>query len=244
MPLRGTVCRPDQEHRYRIRGGEAVARGDYSAFEVVLCSPEAYSVALRAAARFDRFVSYEAISAFLRSRENPVRSAYRASFVATAATRGANSWTPTKDEQTDVFWRKAYGTAVREFPVLEMNVPDPTNGNTWAYFKPQDLPTRPQHIYVQLKGDRGFADLTFGGSSVYKLEPRVASLLDADMTVHQVGGSAAIRLTTSAFQVSDDWEASANLVRTAFAACGRLISFYRLHQQTLVSAGLASRSER
>src|ERR1035441_6381212 len=59
---------PEQERRYRLRAEAEILRGDYSDYEVILCSPDTYRATHPEAASFDSFVSYEAIASFLTSR--------------------------------------------------------------------------------------------------------------------------------------------------------------------------------
>jgi hypothetical protein len=112
---------PEQEARYRLRAAAEVLRGDYSDYEVILCSPEAYPPTHPEAAAFDSFVPYEAIEKFLRTCEpEDPRTIYRANFLATAAKRSANSWTRVDDAVTNAFWERAYEVAIKDFPDLEM----------------------------------------------------------------------------------------------------------------------------
>jgi hypothetical protein len=190
---------PEQAQRYRRRAQREIARGDYSEFEIVLCSPEMYREVQPKAASFDCFVSYEAISTFLKNAEASPRGIYRSNFIASAATKSVNTWTKTYDETTNAFWGAAYDIATREFPILDMRERNVTKDSTWISFRPKDMPARPQRTYVSLKGDRGYTDLTFTGSTAYRLAPLVTPILEPDMTVHQTGKSAAIRIAVEGF---------------------------------------------
>jgi len=122
---------PEQEVRYRLRAQAEMVCSDYSEAEIILCSPEAYSVARPSTAAFDGFVSYEAISGFLVEYDPTPRGAYRANFIATAALRSGNSWVKIDDDVTSAFWKEAHGIALREFPILEMNKPNLIKDSTW-----------------------------------------------------------------------------------------------------------------
>jgi hypothetical protein len=232
---------PEQEARYRRRAEGEVLRGDYSDYELILCSPEAYRVTHPEVASFDAFVSYEAIDTFLKFRDpNDRRSIYKANFIATAAKRSGNTWTRVDDAVTNAFWNAAYDIATNEFPDLEMRPPELTKDSTWINFRPQDMPTRPRRIYISLKGDRGFMDLTFTASLARLFSPLVKPLLKDGMTVHQTGSSAAIRIVVEGFKVSKPEETVLSKVRAAFAACVRLIHFYRQNRETLDKAAAES----
>lgn len=231
---------PEQEARYRLRGQVAVSRGEYNDFEVILCAPKAYRTAQPKAASFDSFVSYEAIGRFLREHDPSTRGEYRANFIETAASRRINTWTRIDDKITNEFWKSAYNVAIQEFPILERRELNLTKDSTWITFRPRDMPTKPQWVYVNCKGDKGYMDLTFTGSRADRFQPLVESFLPADMTVHQTGKSASIRITVEGFRVSDPWETGETKIRAAFAACERLIKFYREHRHVLNSAAAKS----
>ncbi len=224
---------PEQPARYRLRAEKERMRGDYSEYEVVLCSPEAYCANHSEAASFDSAVSYEMIERFLRAERGDLRSAYRADFIASAVRKSSNQWEPTHDEQTNYFWETAYEIATKEFPELNMREPKVSKDCAWITFRPQDMPTQPRWVYVSMKGDRGFMDLTFGRCLSHLLSPQVSPLLDSDMTIHQTGKSAAIRIRIDGFKVSEINDDARCKLRGAFAACVRLIRFYRQHREKL-----------
>ena len=56
------------------------------------------------------------------------------------------------------------------------------------------------------------------------------------MTIHQAGGSTAIRIETNGFRIEDGIEVGMPKVREAFIAAQRLIEFYRLHRGVLEKA--------
>lgn len=231
---------PDQEARYRLRAQREIDRGDYQAFEVLLCAPKSYVAAHPETAGFDRIVSYEAIAAFLKETDGSPRGQYRANFIATAAMRNANTWRRVSDDVTNAFWDAARRIATSEFPILEVKPLKLTMGSSWITLRPRDLPTKPLWTYVSLKGDRGFADLTFTGSSAAPFTERVASLLEPGMTIHQTGKSAAIRLEFEGFDPVEPLETGLPKVRRAFSASAALITFYRAKRQLLDAAALAA----
>jgi hypothetical protein len=232
---------PEQEARYRIRAEAEALRGDYSEYEVILCSPETYRATHPEVASFDSFVSYEAIASFLKSRDpDDRRGIYRSNLMATAAQRSSNTWTRVDDAVTNAFWNAAYEIATKEFPDLEMKPLELTKGSTWITIRPLDMPTHPRHIYISLKGDRGFIDLTFTSSLARLFSPLVNPLLERDMTVHQTGKSAAIRIVVDGFKISEPDGTALSKVRVAFAASVRLVQFYRHNRETLNSVASES----
>jgi hypothetical protein len=227
---------PNQERRYRLRAQREVDRGDYQAFEVILCAPTAYAAAHPQTAGFDRIIPYEAIAAFLKDVDSTPRGQYRSNFVATAAMRNANTWTRVSDVVTNFFWDAAYRMATAEFPILELKPLKLTKDSTWITIRPRDLPTVPVWTYVSMKGDRGYIDLTFTGSSAATFFEDVSPLLEPLMSIHQTGKSAAIRIEVEGFKTQEPLSVGIPKVRQAFAAAANLISFYRNHQQRLDQA--------
>ncbi len=234
---------PEQEARYRLRAQAAIQKGQYSAFEVVLCSPKAYPLTHAESSGFDSCVHYETISERLKSQsEKDARSAYRAQFVSTAARRCSNTWGQTDDPVTNSFWQSAYEIAAREFPDLEMKEPRFTKGQTWVTFRPQGMPTQPRRIYIDCKGAFGQVDLKFSACLARLFAPMVAAVLEKDMYVQQTGKAVAIRIKVPSFEVCEPNDAALTKVRAAFCACVRLIRFYRQNRMLLNEAAAASPS--
>jgi hypothetical protein len=111
---------PEQAARYQQRGQAESLRGDYGAYETILCSPKSYPADQLKTELFDRFVSYEAISQFLNDHDQTPHGAYRAQFISSATSRTVNAWYKIDDDVTNAFWAAAYNMATREFPILEM----------------------------------------------------------------------------------------------------------------------------
>jgi hypothetical protein len=231
---------PDQESRYRLRAQREIDRGDYQAFEVLLCAPKAYAEAHPETAAFDRIITYEAIATFLKETDPSPRGQYRANFIATSAMRNANTWTRVSDDATNAFWNAAYRIATSEFPILELKPLALTKDSSWITVRPRDLPTKPMWTYVSLKGDRGYVDLTFTGSSAAPFAAAVASLLEPGMAIHQTGKSAAIRIEVEGFKPREPIDVGLPKVRQAFAASAALVTFYRAHRQQLDQSARAA----
>ena len=175
---------PNQGLRYVERARNESKRGDYHAFEVVLCAPAAYIANMTANTEgFDSRMTYEAIAGFLKSSDEGLRSQYRANFVATAAQRNANTWTRTIDETTNAFWAAAYLVACKDFPSLELKPLSLTKDSSWIVVRPSDLPTSSVWTYVALKGTHGFADLTFNRTVPTRLADATSRVLEAGMTL-------------------------------------------------------------
>lgn len=231
---------PDQEPRYRLRAQRELDRGDYQDFEVLLCAPKGYAKTHPDVAGFDHNVSYEANAAFLKESDLSPRGRYRSNFIETAAMRNANSWTRVSDDATNAFWSAAYRMATREFPILELKPLELTKDSSWITVRPRDLPTKPLWTYVSLKGNRGYIDLTFTGSSAARFAETVTPLLEPGMAIHQTGKSAAIRIEVDGFKPFEPIEVGLPKVRRAFAASATLIIFYRAHRQPLEQAARAA----
>ena len=138
-----------------------------------------------------------------------------------------NAWKRNDDVATNKFWDAAYRLARDKFPILEMKPLKVTKDSTWITFRPRDLPTMPKHVYISLKGDRGYVDLTFGRTTAYLFRPLVADLLEQGMSVHQTSASTAVRIEVPGFQISEGFPSACLKLDQAFEASCRLIDFYR-----------------
>lgn len=217
---------PDQAERYRLRAERERPKGAYSDSQVVLCAPASYLGKQTGLDGFDLLLSFEEIAGFLESGD--ARSQYRAAFLRTASgTRKVNSWTREIDPATNAFWDAAYDLASSEFPILEMKRPALTKDSVWIVFRPNDLPTMPKRVSIELKGKNGHVDLTFANTTAHMFQPLVKHLIQPGMTVHQTGAAAAIRLPAPGFAVAEGVQTGLPKVKLAFAAAARLIEFYR-----------------
>lgn len=230
---------PQQEQRYRQRAEYEMSQGDYGDYDLVLCSPTFYLKNPPDAGRFDTYVSYEEIAEFIANSDPSPRGQYRSHFVATSTSTKINSWKKVDDEVTNRFWQDAYKIASHEFPILEMKEPNLTKGSNWINFCPHDMPTMPRRVYISFKGERGYMDLTLERCIAHKFDEQIQLLLGPDMTVHQTGQSAAIRLQVRGFSVAEPLEDNEPKVREAFGACAKLIQFYRTHREVLDAAAAA-----
>lgn len=226
---------PDQAVRYRQRADREVAAGFCDEYAIVLCAPHHYISERADLAGFDVLLSLERIAEALR-QEDSARSQYRASFLETASTRRINNWARREDEVTDRFWAAAYDMATAEFPILEMKPLRMTKDSTWINLRPADMPTMPKRVYIFLKGDRGQVDLTFSNTDAAQFHPLATPLLEQGMSIVKTSASAAIRLQVEGFRTSESIDAGMAKVRAAFAACQRLIEFYRQHRSSLDEA--------
>ncbi len=229
---------PNQLGRYRQRAQHGVEQGQYTEFEVVLCAPNIYLSAHHNDVEvFDSSFSYEAIGAFLRSYDpHDSRLAYRADFIESAIPSSVSAWERTDDEVTNRFWDAAYEIAHSEFQELGMKPLKVTKNSTWINFRTWDMPTMPQRIYISFKGDKGYMDLTFTNTLDYLITPRLKPVLEEGMDIVQTGNSAAIRLCVDGFKVEEPSDIVLGKVRAAFAACVRLLAFYRGHRDLLLGA--------
>jgi hypothetical protein len=215
------------------------ASGDYSDFEIILCAPEHYIGNRHDLDGFDRKLSLEQIAEIIEQPQDK-RASYRAHFLRTAGTKRINAWTREDDPATNKFWDAAYELAAHEFPILEMKRLKLTKGSQWITLRPRDFPTMPKYVYVSLKGDRGYVDLTFGRTTAHQFHSAIHHLLEPRMIVQQTGASVAIRIETSPFQISEGFANALPKVKAAFGASSRLIAFYRRFQKELNEGAAAA----
>lgn len=231
---------PDQALRYRQRAEKEVKLGLCVDYQIILAAPRHYIEGYPGLDGFDVKIAHEDIGAAIADIDPSPRGLYRASFVGTAASKRINKWKPERDAATDAFWEAAYRLATEEFSILEMKRISLTKGSTWINLRPRDMPTMPKRIYISLKGDRGLNDLTFSNTNAHRFGEAVRSLLEPGMSIHQTAASAAVRLETEGFLVTDLPEAGLRKLRSAFEASARLIAFYRNHRVALDRAAMAA----
>jgi hypothetical protein len=83
-------------------------------------------------------------------------------------------------------------------------------------------------------------DLAFSSCLARLFLPRVESVLESDMAVHQTGRATAIRLNAEPFVVCEMDDIVRTKLRNAFGACVRLIHFYRRNRELLTTAAAGS----
>lgn len=230
---------PEQAARYRQRGEREIEAGFCAAYATVLCAPRHYIESRSDLGDFDHLIALEEVAGFIR-QGGDARAAYRADFLEASSTRRVNTWTRRPDQATDELWRAAHELAVAEFPNLEMKPLTVTKGSTWITIRPDDMPTMPKRVYISLKGDRGFIDLTFTSTTTPTFHARVRDLLGDGMSIHKTGASTAIRLAVEGFRTEEVLEEALPKVRAAFEAADRLIRFYREYRQALDDAAAAA----
>ena len=215
---------PEQAKRYRLRAEKEQAFGEYADFEIILCAPQLYIYQRHDLDGFERKISLEQIADILEQSDD-IRASYRASFLRSASRRAVNTWVREDDPATNEFWDAAYELAANEFPILEMKRLKLTKGSTWITLRPRDFSTMPKYVRIDLKGGHGNVDLTFANTTAHQFHPAIQHLLGAQMSVHQTGASAAIRIETPRFEVSEGFSAAASKVKAAFEVSVALDSF-------------------
>jgi hypothetical protein len=88
-------------------------------------------------------------------------------------------------------------------------------------------------VQQALNGDKGLIDLTFNDTAAYVFQPLIKHLLHPEMTVHQTGAAAAIRIKSDGFKIADGLAATRHKIKAAFEASARLIQFYRRSREEL-----------
>lgn len=230
---------PQQALRYSQRGDREVEAGLFAEYVTILCAPRHYIDHRTDLIGFDHVLSLEDVAAQIK-RDGGARAIYRASFLESSGNKRVNAWTRQADQITDDFWDAAYQLALAEFPRLEMRPLKVTKGSTWINFRPDDMPTMPQRIYISLKGDRGQIDLTFSNTLTPEFHERVFPLLEPDMSIQKTSASTAVRLTAPGFQTDEPLETGLPKVRAQFQAADRLIQFYRKNRIDLNGAAAAA----
>jgi hypothetical protein len=223
---------PEQIERYRSRAKDACKDGQYEGCHVVLCAPKDYGKIHPESQKFDAFVSYEEIADYLMTRsDGNLRDRYRADFLNQKTPLPRLS--PVKqipDPDANAFWNTVYKMATSDFRELEMKEPKVAKGRTWASFRSQRMPPG---VSVGLMVEKGFVDLTFANVLSRNFQTQIVSLLEDGMEVHQKGLATVIRLHVEILKIPDVGQGTKAKIRTALAACVRMIRFYQAHQEEM-----------
>ena len=115
---------------------------------------------------------------------------------------------------------------------------DTWRGETWFRIRSGLLRNG---AYVHHKSDKGFVDLTFPDTDANLLR-ELGQHLEPDMSIHQTGNSAAIRLEVPRIESFSDFEVERGKVQQALTALSRLLAFYN-RQCTLIE-GILYRAHR
>lgn len=219
---------PRQAARYRLRGARGVAEGRWSGFRTLLCAPQAYIDNVQGHEDFDGFFSLETLAGWMKVSGGEY-GVYHAMLLEIASARASSPYVRPKDDVTDRVWNDIYHLAHAEFQVLEMRPPDFASRQTWLTFRPQDMA---KGIYILCKGSDGKADLTFNGVSREDLAHAVSDVLEPDMTVHQTGKSAALRLVFSPVDLFGFTHLRDEFT-PMLAQSARLVEFYRRYRKRM-----------
>lgn len=239
----GALLQPSQADRYVARAARMAGSGYIDGADFVLCAPSSYIEVCspEAIAAFRVRVTYEELATAIESDGTSPRARYRASFLREALAKPKSQWQKQVDEETDAFWMSAYDLASRHYPILEMRKKSFTKGQTWVSFRPHDFPTMPRRVEVAYKGGWGFVDLAFSSTTAHRMHELLSSPLPDDMTLHQTGKSASIRITVPEFVITEGWECCKDAITAGFEAASRLIAYFREHRSSLLEAADAAR---
>lgn len=223
---------PDQATRYKRRGELGIPKL-WSAYATCLVAPSAY---IKEDHGFQYEAALEAISPLL-SPDSAQRRQFKQKIIKTAIE--SQSLVGPKIEISKITeFRRRYYLAFQQFraelesqnesfTLRDVDAPKPRAawwGDTWYSFKGPGLNPR---AYVNHKADRAYVDLTFPNTDKRDLEQN--GPFDADMTVHQTGKSAALRLESPLIDQLADFSSQAALVSKAFQQVLRLVGYYKAH---------------
>lgn len=154
------ILQPRQAERYAARAGR-FADGDTAI--TMLVAPAAYSGG--GAAGFDARIDHEWLLARYRTRAaTHPGAAFGVALLEAALDRSRHGYVKEEDRVMTTFWRAYWETATDAAPALRMPEPDVAGArNTWIAFRPV---TRPTHVRLLHKLDRGLVHLQFGPAAM------------------------------------------------------------------------------
>jgi hypothetical protein len=147
----------DQLKRYRDRGQYGLTYGSWDAFHVVVFAPSSKLAKYAHLLQETPHISFEEAASFLRSLATDLRSAYRAEFIARAASEQKLD-ADGSDAFRIAFWKRVYA-------MLDEQYPDFFDLDPAAYPKTTYIAANcrgaPGYFRLDLKGHMGEVDIAF-----------------------------------------------------------------------------------
>lgn len=227
---------PEQGLRYAARAQRWLTSDRISRVVTVLVAPDGY-MSRPGAEAFQVKIPYEELSKALREENDP-----RSRFLAEALEAGVEAlrrgYVMTPDDDVTRVWRACWNLSLQVAPKLNLNEPGLKPGRSnWLYFRDaeglSDLDWR--RAVIVFKGERGQADLQFGGTSTSQLTQRSQGILQPSMKVVPAAKSASIRINVPILDFSRAPEDQHQAIVEGLAACELLRSFFALHREKLLS---------
>jgi len=218
---------PAQSSRYHKRAQNAVARGEYNCYYVILAAPADYHKEHAADnnASYEYRVCYEELLEYL-SKQNHMRAAFKAAMIDCAIKEKKAGYQVREVPAVTEFWIKLRQFCNKHYPQLSMVGEDSPKGASasWPEFR-----TSLGTIKVIYKSQKGYVDLEFPkyGDNIADLNSKINSKLLPSMQIWKTGKSASVRISNDRWilDFSQDFDTCSNIVSEVLQAVSSLCEF-------------------
>ncbi len=222
----GAVFQDAQAARYRERGEDGVAHGEWDRFATCLVSPARYA---QTCTDFDMRVSLEQLAQYFQGADD-ARSRFKADVLEDALAHYGQKG-PRKLHLGVTAFRAGYAVeAEKRFSKsgLQWDLPrDAWWGDYWFRFNSKVFG---KGVHIMHKAHSGFVDLVFENTGADKLAQALSSCqLPQGTTIISTGKSASLRLRTTPIE-NLDIGTDGHRLPEAFSAVSVLFDFYRKSQ--------------
>lgn len=185
---------PEQSARYHKRAQNAVSRGEYDCYYVVLVAPADYHEEHKydSNAVYENRVCYEELREYIK-KNNDVRASFKVAMIDCALNERNAGYQVQEVPAVTAFWIKLRQFCKENYPQLNMIGEDAPKGAAarWPEFR-----TSLGAVKVIYKSQKGYVDLEFPkyGDSISELLSKIGEKMVAPMQVWKTGKSASVRI--------------------------------------------------
>lgn len=218
---------PDQSNRYYRRGDNAVSRGEYDDYYVLLAAPDDYHAEHMndSNAAYEHRVRYEELWNYFDGKVD-ARSAFKKAMIDRAIREKKAGYQVREVEAVTEFWKKLRKFCKEEYPRLSMVGEDSPKGAaaSWPEFR-----TSLGNIKVIYKAQKGYVDLEFPtyGNRTADLYAIIGDRMHPSMQIWQTGKSASVRIENEKWKVafSREFEPCVSIISEVLQAVSLLCEF-------------------
>ena len=185
---------PAQSERYHKRAQNAISRGEYDCYYVMLAAPADYHREHEndSNAAYEHRICYEELREYLSNQSN-MRASFKMAMIDCALKEKKAGYQVQEVPAVTEFWMKLRQFCKENYPHLNMVGEDAPKGAaaSWPEFR-----TSLGTIKVIYKSQKGYVDLEFPkyGDNVADLLSKIKGRMSASMQIWKTGKSASVRI--------------------------------------------------
>ena len=215
---------PEQSERYHKRAKNAISRGEYDGYYVLLAAPADYHQEHQTDrnAAYEHRVCYEELREYF-SQQNHMRAAFKLAVIDCALKEKKAGYQVQEVPAITLFWRNLRQFCQENYPYLNIKGEDAPKGPTavWPEFR-----TSIPNLKVVYKSQKGYVDLEFPkyGDNVGALRLKIKDHMTPAMQIWKTGKSASVRLCNDSWKLdfSQDFYMYTDVVHEVLQAVSHL----------------------